>query len=127
MSPRTAAISASAARADGWRQLADIPDPPGVAAPFAGVSGGALLVAGGANFRSGFPWQGRKKAWHERVWGLDAPDAIWREAGKLPRPLGGGVSVTCGDGRIRGGGSDHERHFADAFQPPLKPRRPYRF
>ena len=34
-----------------WAQLPPLPDPLGVAAPFAGVSGGALLVAGGANFQ----------------------------------------------------------------------------
>ena len=33
-----------------WKQLPPLPDVPGVAAPFAGVSGCALLVAGGVNF-----------------------------------------------------------------------------
>ena len=38
---------ACAAGAQTWEQLPPIPKPLGVAAPFAGVSGGALLVAGG--------------------------------------------------------------------------------
>jgi len=33
-----------------WKQLSNIPDRVGFRAPFAGVSGDALLVAGGANF-----------------------------------------------------------------------------
>src|SRR5437899_785783 len=32
-----------------WGKLPPLPDPEGFAAPFAGVSGGALIVAGGAN------------------------------------------------------------------------------
>ena len=99
-----------------WNQLPPIPDPIGVAAPFAGVSGGALLVAGGANFPDKMPWEGGKKVWHDRVWVLDAPDGKWREAGKLPRARGYGVSVTHGDGVVCVGGSDSDRHYAEAFR-----------
>lgn len=38
-----------------WGRLAPVPDPIGVAGPVAGVSGDALIVAGGANFPNGFP------------------------------------------------------------------------
>ena len=38
-----------------WNQLPSLPDPLGVAAPIAGVSGGALVVAGGANFPGKMP------------------------------------------------------------------------
>ena len=99
-----------------WKQLPPLPDALGVAAPFAGVSGGALLVAGGANFPGKMPWEGGKKAWLDRVWVLEKPDGVWREAGKLPRPLGYGVSVTHGGGVVCVGGSDADRHYADAFR-----------
>src|ERR1051326_3509891 len=33
-----------------WKELPALPDREGFATPFAGVSGGALIVAGGANF-----------------------------------------------------------------------------
>ena len=99
-----------------WNQLPPIPDALGVAAPFAGVSNGALIVAGGANFPGKMPWEGGKKMWHDRVWVLDAPDGKWRDAGKLPRPLGYGVSVTHGGGVVCIGGSDAERHCEETFR-----------
>ena len=33
-----------------WKQLADLPDVEGFAGSYAGVSNGALIVCGGANF-----------------------------------------------------------------------------
>ncbi len=99
-----------------WEKLPPLPDPEGFAGMFAGVSGGALLAAGGANFPAGYPWQGGRKVWHDRVWVLDRPDGAWREAGRLPRPLGYGVSAVHREGVVCVGGSDNERHYADAFR-----------
>jgi N-acetylneuraminate epimerase len=99
-----------------WKQLPPLPDPLGVAAPFAGVSGDALIVAGGANFPDKMPWEGGKKVWHDRVWVLDAPDGRWRDVGRLPRPLAYGVSLRATDAVMCVGGSDSERHYADAFR-----------
>jgi N-acetylneuraminic acid mutarotase len=98
-----------------WTTLAPLPDREGFAAPFAGVSGGALLVAGGANFPDRKPWEGGDKVWSDTVFLLDQPSGTWRKAGKLPRPLGYGVSVTTEDGVLCLGGSDAKRHYADAF------------
>lgn len=69
-----------------WSPLPPLPDAHGVAGAFAGVAGGALLVAGGANFPDGPPWQGGTKAWTDRIWVLDRPDGAWREAGRLTGP-----------------------------------------
>lgn len=99
-----------------WKQLPPLSDPLGVAAPFAGVSGGALIVAGGANFPGKMPWEGGPKIWHDRAWVLDRPDGTWREAGKLPHPLGYGVCVTFRNSVVCVGGSDADRHYADAFR-----------
>jgi hypothetical protein len=45
-------------------ELAALPDAHGFAGCFAGLSGGRLLVAGGANFPDGvMPWDGGKKTW----------------------------------------------------------------
>jgi len=99
-----------------WQQLPPLPDPLGVAGPFAGVSGGALLVAGGANFPDRMPWEGGKKVWHDTVFVLEQPSGRWENAGKLPRPLGYGVSVSHADAVICIGGSDLARHYADAFR-----------
>lgn len=98
------------------KQLAPLPDPEGFAGSFAGVSGGALLVAGGANFPDRRPWEGGTKVWHDAVFVLEKPDGAWKPAGKLPRPLGCGVSVTHGGGVVCVGGSDKDRHHADAFR-----------
>jgi N-acetylneuraminic acid mutarotase len=103
------------ARGD-WRKLAPIPDDVGVAGAFAGVSGGALIVAGGANFPGKKPWEGGEKVWHDAVYALERPDGRWRVAGRLPRPLGYGVCVTQGGGVVCAGGTDAKGHHADAFR-----------
>jgi SSS family transporter len=98
-----------------WSQLPDLPEPLGVAGPFVGVSDGALIVAGGAQFETS-PFQGGVKRWVDRVWALDEPQGAWRDAGSLPRALGYGVSVTTPDGMIWAGGSDAQRHYADVWR-----------
>ncbi len=98
-----------------WERLPSIPDRDGFAAPFAGVSGGALIVAGGANI-PGDKWADPfVKKWYDSIFVLENPQAEWRVGGKLPRPLGYGVSITTDDGLICLGGSDATRHYADAF------------
>jgi N-acetylneuraminate epimerase len=99
----------------GWRQLPSLPDPIGLAGPFAGTSGGALIVAGGANFPDKMPWEGGRKVWYDAVYVLDRTNGAWRGGFKLPRPLGYGVSVTIRDGVVCIGGSDEKQHVRDVF------------
>ncbi len=99
-----------------WSKLPSIPNKEGLAGSFAGVSHGALIVAGGANFPGKKPWEGGAKVWHDSVFVLEKPNGSWKAAGKLPRPLGYGVSVTHGAGLVCVGGSDSARHYADAFR-----------
>lgn len=99
-----------------WTKLPALPDREGFAGPFAGVSHGALLVAGGANFPDKKPWEGGKKVWYDTVFVLDRPEGEWKVAGKLPQPLGYGVSVSHRDSLICIGGSDAQRHYAAAFR-----------
>jgi N-acetylneuraminate epimerase len=98
-----------------WTSLARLPDSNGVAAPFAGVSGGALLVAGGANFPGRKPWEGGTKVWHDNVFILGEPNSKWELAGHLPRPLAYGVSVSHNNEVICAGGSDASRHYTEVF------------
>lgn len=105
----------SAALAGEWTKLPPLPDTEGFAGSFAGVSNGALLVAGGANFPDKKPWQGGKKVWYDTVFVLEQRSGKWTVAGKLPQPLGYGVSLTHGNSVVCVGGSDAERHYADAF------------
>jgi N-acetylneuraminic acid mutarotase len=99
----------------GWERLPPITDSEGFAGCFAGVAGGALVVAGGANFPAGRPWEGGKKTWHDRVFVLEHGGSGWRVAGRLPRPLAYGVSVTHEGRVICCGGSDDSRHHDSVF------------
>ncbi|TWF40450.1 galactose oxidase-like protein [Chitinophaga polysaccharea] len=100
-----------------WDTLPPIPDPTGFAGSFAGTSNGALIVAGGSNFpNGGTPWNGGKKTWYDHIFILDKPGGKWQLAGKLPRSLGYGVSVSDGKGLICIGGSNADGHYPDVFR-----------
>jgi N-acetylneuraminate epimerase len=98
-----------------WEKLPPVPNPAGLASPYAGVSEGALLVAGGANFPDAPPWAGGRKRWYDVVYVLPDPQGHWREVGKLVRPMGYGVSATAPGGVVCAGGSDFTRHYRDVF------------
>lgn len=99
-----------------WSQAKPVPDGDGLAGSYAGVSNGVLLVAGGANFPGGGrPWSGGIKAWHDKVFVLESPDGRWKEAGRLPRPMGYGVSLSYGDGVVCLGGGDSAKGYSDVF------------
>ncbi|MGK6353042.1 galactose oxidase [Parapedobacter sp. DT-150] len=99
-----------------WRQLPQVPDEVGFAGAFAGISQGQLLVAGGANFPKGTrPWTGGTKYWNDGIYVLRKDADHWEEVGKLPRPMGYGVSITWKDRVLIFGGADQERHYEDAY------------
>lgn len=99
-----------------WGQLPPVPDPAGFAGAYAGVSNGALLVAGGANFPDNVgPWGATKKTWYDGVFALEKPTGSWKKVGQLPRPMGYGVALTVPGGVLCLGGADAERHYTDAF------------
>ena len=98
-----------------WSPLAPLPDREGFAYPFSGVHRGALLVAGGANFPDKKPWESGTKVWYDTIFVLERPRGEWRVAGRLPRPLGYGVSISTPEGVLCLGGGDVEWHHADAF------------
>lgn len=96
------------------------PTQPGVASPFVGVHGDALIVAGGANFPERAPWDGGAKIWWDDIWVLErradgAPAWIADRSVRLPRRLGYGVSVSTPLGVVCAGGHDAERAYADVF------------
>jgi N-acetylneuraminic acid mutarotase len=75
------AQSGNSARANAslrWKALPPLPDREGFAASFAGVSGGALIVAGGANFPDKRPWEKGKKIWYASVFVLEKADSAWK-------------------------------------------------
>jgi N-acetylneuraminic acid mutarotase len=98
-----------------WEMLPALPDRFGFAGMYAGVSGGALIAAGGANFSARPHTEGGKKVWHDRIFVLPALDASWREAGRLDRPSAYGVSATWRDAVVCAGGSDATTNFSTAW------------
>jgi N-acetylneuraminic acid mutarotase len=111
-----AALPADTEEAVVWEKLPPIPDAEGFAGTFAGVSNGALIVAGGANI-AGDKWaEPLRKQWHDSVFVLERPDGKWRGGFVLPRALGYGVSVTTERGIVCIGGSDSQRHHAECFR-----------
>jgi solute:Na+ symporter, SSS family len=100
-----------------WSQFTPIPDSVGFAGSYAGVTNNALLVAGGANFPDGIgPWGKTQKTWYDHVFILESPHGQWMHAGKLPRPMGYGVSLTWGNSVICIGGADGTQHYTDVFK-----------
>jgi len=98
-----------------WEKLPSIPDAEGFAGSFAGVVSDQLIVAGGANFPGGRPWEGGRKVWYDSIWSLASPGGEWQRAGQLPHPLGYGVSVTTDQGLLCIGGSDATSHHAEVW------------
>lgn len=98
-----------------WSRLPDLPERLGVAGPFAGVHRGALLVAGGANFPE--PVWEHEKVWHDAIYVLvrQAASWVWKDDGRIGRPLAYGASVSTPDGVVCMGGCDRHRVYADVF------------
>ncbi len=98
-----------------WRELPPLPDPLGVAGPFAGVHHDALIVAGGANFPK--PVWENEKAWHDAIHVLvrSGDDYVWKEGGKLPRPIAYGAAVSTSEGIVCMGGNDGNETFDDVY------------
>ena len=95
-----------------WEERPPIPDEHGFAGPFAGVSSGTLVVAGGANFPSSYPWEGGSKVWHDRIFLLPEGAKAWTvSTSKLPKALAYGVSVSLPERNliVMLGGSDSAR------------------
>ena len=105
----------SAAEPLTWTRLPDLPEPLGVAGPFAGVSNDALIVAGGAHFPVSL-FSGGKKAWVDKGFVLDRSRDAWHTGYRLHRPIAYGASVTTDDGLICIGGCDAQKHYADVFR-----------
>jgi sialidase-1 len=97
-----------------WQRLPDIPLP-ALSGRFSGISGDALIVAGGSFFPKPL-FDGGTKVISDRIEVLDSPTGRWISAGQLDRPLVQGASVTDESGLICLGGADLERSYSDVFR-----------
>lgn len=106
-----------------WFRLPDLPGTEkspssGVSAPFTGISGGQLLVAGGCNFPDKPAAEGGTKEYYSDIYALDITTrspAGWRRIGKLPLPLAYGASVTTPKGLVWIGGNNNEEVSGQVF------------
>lgn len=84
----------------------------GISAPFAGISNGQLLVAGGCNFPGKPAAEGGAKQYYSEIYALDITGQTpgeWQVTGQLSKPLAYGASVTTPRGIIWiGGNNDKE-------------------
>lgn len=113
-----AVFGACAERSYYMGELAPLPGI-GVAAPFAGRHGDNLLIAGGANFPDGRPWDGAPKRYARSILTLHfaAKGKAWRElTTPLPRPSAYGVSLPGKRGVFCAGGTDGKQCFAQCFE-----------
>ncbi|GAA5221526.1 sodium:solute symporter family transporter [Membranihabitans marinus] len=98
------------------KELSAIPDQEGFAGMFAGVSNGALLCMGGANFPEAKPWEGGEKKWYDNIYVLEDKEGQWTLVNEsLPRPLAYGVAVNYQNEVIVIGGSNADGHYGDVF------------
>lgn len=98
-----------------WNRITPLPDAEGFAGAYAGVHGGALLVAGGANFPEKPLWEGGPKRWTDRIFALTAEGDEWQEPARLPKPLGYGAAVSLPQGVMLIGGSNAEGALSDCY------------
>ncbi len=98
-----------------WKQLADLPDAEGYAGSYAGVSNGALIVAGGANFPEKPLWEGGPKRWTDRVFVMTSISGGWQDATPLPKPLGYGATASLPQGMMLIGGCNVNGAVADCY------------
>ena len=106
-----------------WTEYPPLPPPQGatvqhgLASPFAGISNGAVIVAGGSNFPDKPLAEGGAKRFHDDVFVLteknDEPE--WLSGFKLDKPIAGGASVSLDAGLLCIGGSGYDGIYNDVF------------
>ncbi len=91
-------------------RLPDYPIKGGVSAPFAGICGNKLVVAGGCNFPNTPASEGGKKEFNNDIFYLDTskPDSNWIKGEPLPYKVAYGAYVTTGNGIVCIGGQNDE-------------------
>lgn len=107
-----------------WSELAELPahatgKHPGVAGAFTGVHNGVLIIAGGANFPAGMPWEGGRKVYHNAIYVLqkngDSAQWISSKTKQLFQNIAYGASVSVADGVVCMGGDTPQGASKDVF------------
>ena len=106
-----------------WEVAAELPssaDSPhiGVAGPIAGVIDGKLIVAGGANFPKGMPWEGGIKHYQKDayIYSLDDGKVILDRQVPFPDSLAYSANASANDYLYTIGGERNGSATADVFR-----------
>jgi cyclically-permuted mutarotase family protein len=102
-----------------WRIAGVLPSsnngsPFGLAGPVTGVSNDKLFIGGGANFPTGFPWNGGKKVYHDSLYVFEKQhDSLvaLRHVYKLPYPLAYSANCPTDEGIVAAGGENENGIF----------------
>ena len=100
-----------------WTKLPDLPESLGVGGACAGISGEALIVAGGAHFREPF-LTGGQKIWTDSIYVLESrleDEYVWQRGFALDKPLGYAVSIAWEDEVLCVGGGSATEHYTDVL------------
>lgn len=108
-----------------WSVAAELPSvdstkKPGVAGAFSGIHNNILLIAGGANFPDGMPWEGGRKVYWDNIYALELNHRFefrWidSEMFKLQQRIAYGASVSSDDGIICMGGENENGISKNVF------------
>jgi len=91
---------------------------PGLAGPVAGIHQDIMLIAGGANFPDGLPWEGGQKKYHTAIYlyGLSTGQPILLSSvDHLSKPLAYSASCNTIQGIVTAGGENANGYSTDAF------------
>lgn len=98
-----------------WSRSGDLPVKEGLSHTIAGVSNGALILAGGSNFDRPIQ-QGGQKIVYDRIYvAKNENTAEWAEAGRLPAPVANAAVVNLNGGLLVIGGTDGKTASASVF------------
>jgi len=121
--PRHAAAQTDFSNKFLWSEYPEIPAPPGadiqpgLASPFAGLAGSALIVAGGCNFPDIPARDGGKKIYYDDafVYADKAGSWQWLRGYNIPRATAYGASVSLPEGLLCIGGNGSSEAFREVF------------
>ncbi|MBN9351741.1 MAG: hypothetical protein J0H55_13760 [Chitinophagaceae bacterium] len=89
---------------------------PGLAGAFSGVYRSYLIVAGGANFPDGLPWQGGKKIYHNEAYVFHEENGTWKsmDVFLLKDTLAYGTAIPLNSGIVCLGGENANGIFSNS-------------
>ncbi len=102
-----------------WENLTEIPAPAGLSGTYAGVSNGALIVAGGVRFSENSLSEEGEQTWHDAIYvlpGRSNENEDWITGFRLPRALAYGASVSSDDSLVLIGGRDATKSYKDVIR-----------